>query len=241
MSEPVIALKDAQFTWSRRGADRFSLTIADWRVGAGERVALVGPSGSGKTTLLNLLAGVNTVDTGVVQLIGQDLRTLSSARRDRHRADHVGLIFQMFNLVPYMSVVENVTLPLSFSAPRRRRAVEAGGARPGALRLLAALGIDTDAMARAAVSALSVGQQQRVAAARALIGGPAIVLADEPTSALDPESRENFLSLLFTEAERSGAAIVVVTHDAAVADRFDRAVSIDDIAQSTRGGGRAAA
>lgn len=231
-SSPVLQLSEVAFAWPRRaGALGFQLAVAEWRVGAGERIALIGPSGGGKTTLLNLLAGVTTAQSGSVALLGQDLCALSGPRRDRFRADHVGLIFQMFNLLPYVDVGENVLLPLRFSRVRRARAAATpGGERAEAARLLTALGLEAEAFFTRPVGELSVGQQQRVAAARALIGGPELILADEPTSALDAENRESFLHLLFTEARRAGAAVIVVTHDAAVAGQFDRTVALADIA-----------
>jgi len=160
-------------------------------------------------------------------VLGEDTTRLSPARRDRLRADHLGIIFQLFNLVPYLGVVANVALPLRFSARRRRavgRDVE-GEAR----RLLAALGLDDPALLSRRVIDLSVGQQQRVAAARALIGSPELVIADEPTSALDTEARDRFISLLSAEAGRTGAALLFVSHDGALASHFQRAVDLTEI------------
>ncbi|MEM9726440.1 MAG: ATP-binding cassette domain-containing protein, partial [Pseudomonadota bacterium] len=195
----------------------------------GSRLALVGPSGSGKTTLLNLLAGVAVADRGRVEVLGTDLSQMSGGGRDRFRGDRIGLIFQMFNLLPFSSVIDNILLPLSFSKIRRKAVGGAAAADAEARRLLRGLGLDPDRVATRPAAELSVGQQQRVAAARALIGGPELIIADEPTSALDPASRDDFLTLLFEEASRSGAAVLTVTHDEGVAARFSDSVAITSL------------
>ena len=227
---PVLKLDKAVFAWPGTGGEAgFELRIEDWEVAPGARVALVGPSGSGKTTLLNLLSGVTVAQSGAVGLLGVDWGSLSSPARDRRRVDHVGLVFQMFNLLPYLGLAENVTLPLTFSRRRRAAVQERGGAEAEARRLLGALGLDLDRFAGRPVSELSVGQQQRVAAARALIGGPELLLADEPTSALDAVNRDAFLDLLFREADAAGAAVVAVTHDEQAAARFDQRLQLSDL------------
>lgn len=223
-SGAAIRLTDVRFRWR---ADRpLTLDIPSFEVDRGERVFLQGPSGGGKTTLLNLIGGVARAEAGSVQVLGTDLTRLSGAERDVLRADRIGFIFQMFNLVPYLSVLENVTLPCRFSARRRSRA-----AAPAeeAARLLERMGLDGRALAGQPVAELSVGQQQRVAAARALIGGPDLIVADEPTSALDADARAAFLDLLFQEAAAAGATLLFVSHDAGLGARFDRRASLDDI------------
>lgn len=224
---PAIDLRDVQFSWpAASGGPSFRLGIPAWRVERGARVALLGASGSGKTTLLNLLAGVARAESGTVAILGQDLGRLSPGARDRFRGDHIGLIFQMFNLLPFASVLDNVLLPLRFSARRRKKA----GADPAATAraLLEALDVPADRLA-APVSALSVGQQQRVAAARALIGAPELIIADEPTSALDAERRDRFLALLFEEVAAAGATLLTVTHDERVAAAFDRTARLEEL------------
>lgn len=203
------------------------IDVPSFRIEAGERVFLRGPSGSGKSTLLGLIAGVLAPASGSVAVVGEDLAALSSAARDKVRADHLGVIFQLFNLVPYLGVLENAALPCRFSA--RRRDAVGGAPKDEARRLLARLGIDDPAMLNRRVVDLSVGQQQRVAAARALIGGPQLVIADEPTSALDADARDRFIELLSEEAERTGAALLFVSHDASLARQFSRAVDLSDI------------
>lgn len=224
MTEPVVSISDLRFAWTP-GQD--VLDIETFTLNAGERLFLRGPSGSGKSTLLGIVAGVLEASSGSVQMLGHDFAELKPAARDRLRADHLGVIFQMFNLVPYLSVIGNVTLPLRFS-PARRAAI-AGEEDVEARRLLARLGLTDESMLLRRVSDLSVGQQQRVAAARALIGGPEIVIADEPTSALDAHVRDQFIRLLSDEAQRTGAALLFVSHDASLADHFDRAVDLSDI------------
>ncbi len=221
MATPLIAIEALRFAW--KGGPPV-LDIAHFRLQPGERLFLRGPSGSGKSTLLGLIAGVLVPQDGQIRVLGEDLSALSPAARDRLRADRLGVIFQMFNLVPYLSVTGNVLLPLHFS-PARRRALGAG-AETEARRLLARLGLDDEALLRRRVSDLSVGQQQRVAAARALIGGPAIVIADEPTSALDADARDRFITLLSEEAARTGAGLLFVSHDASLARLFDRSVDL---------------
>lgn len=215
---PVVALENLRFDWP----DAPCLDIPDFELGAGERVFLHGPSGSGKSTLLNLLAGVLLPQRGTVRVLGHALDTLSGRARDRFRADHIGFVFQQFNLVPYLTALDNVLLPCRFSARRRNRA---GDARDAATRLLVQLDLAPALWARRA-TALSVGQQQRVAAARALIGRPELVIADEPTSALDADLRESFLSLLLRECAASGSSLLFVSHERQLAAQFDRSVAL---------------
>jgi putative ABC transport system ATP-binding protein len=221
----VIELRDLEFGWS---PGRPLLRIEHLAIAATERVFVHGPSGSGKSSLLSLLAGVVLPQHGSLQVLGTEVSRLAGAARDAFRADHVGIIFQLFNLVPYLSIVENVTLPCRFSARRRRQVEARGGAEREARRLLEDLDLAAEAGARRAVMRLSVGQQQRVAAARALIGRPEIVLADEPTSALDTDRREAFLRLLFRECEAEGATLLFVSHDRSLEGLFDRSLALGD-------------
>jgi putative ABC transport system ATP-binding protein len=224
----VIDLSEVRFAWT--GESPVVVDIERFQVAPNERVFLRGPSGSGKSTLLSLLAGVVTPLQGSVRVLGHELGALGSAARDRFRADHVGFIFQMFNLIPYLSVVENVCLPCGFSARRRERAARnAGNVEDEALRLLDHLDMAHSDLLRRPVTELSVGQQQRVAAARALIGGPELVIADEPTSSLDADRRAAFLDLLFRECASERAALIFVSHDGALAQRFDRAIPFGEI------------
>lgn len=225
---PVVELSGVRFSWTENAPP--VIDIETLRVERGERVFLRGPSGSGKSTLLSLLGGVSSPQSGTVRVLGQDLGTLGGAARDRFRADHIGFIFQMFNLIPYLSVVENVTLPCGFSQRRRAGASRAGlSVEAEAVRLLEHLDMGDAGLLRRPVTALSVGQQQRVAAARALIGAPGLVIADEPTSSLDADRRAAFLDLLFRECARENAALILVSHDAALAPLFDRSIALAGI------------
>jgi putative ABC transport system ATP-binding protein len=221
----VIELRDLEFGWAPGPP---LLRIERLAIAATERVFVHGPSGSGKSSLLSLLAGVVLPQRGSLRVLDTEVSQLGGAARDAFRADHVGIIFQMFNLVPYLSIVENVTLPCRFSERRRRQVGAHGGAEREARRLLQDLDLAAEAGARRAVMRLSVGQQQRVAAARALIGRPEIVLADEPTSALDSDRREAFLRLLFRECEAEGATLLFVSHDRSLERLFDRSLALAD-------------
>jgi putative ABC transport system ATP-binding protein len=174
-----------------------------------------------------LLAGVVTPQHGTVRVLGRDLAALRAAARDRFRADHIGYIFQLFNLIPYLSVIENVCLPCGFSARRRARATRAGRSVEGeAARLLEHLEMGGAEVLCRPVTELSVGQQQRVAAARALIGAPELMIADEPTSSLDADRRAAFLGLLFRECERESTTLIFASHDASLAPLFDRTMEV---------------
>ena len=223
--QPVVDLSSVRFSW--HDAPPWVIDIEALHVLRGERVFLRGPSGSGKSTLLSLLAGVVTPREGTVQVLGHDLGALSGAQRDSFRADHIGFIFQMFNLISYLSVVENVALPCGFSQRRRRRA--GGDVDAEAVRLLEHLDMGGADLLHRRVTDLSVGQQQRVAAARALIGAPELVIADEPTSALDADRRKAFIDLLFRECERERSALIFVSHDASLAPLFDRTLELSQI------------
>jgi putative ABC transport system ATP-binding protein len=230
--DPIIRVSDLRFRWFPQESD--TLAIDTLSIARGERIFIQGASGSGKSTLLNLLAGVLIPQHGEIVVLGRRMDGLNSAERDRFRADHIGFIFQLFNLVPYLSVLENVTLPCRFSRARRT-AVSRNGAyvRDEAARLLAHLDLDEALLARP-VNALSVGQQQRVAAARALIGRPEILIADEPTSSLDADRRAAFLELLFQECKAVGTTLVFVSHDATLEPFFDRAIPLANLNQVSR-------
>lgn len=206
------------------------LDIPAFSVAAGERLFVSGPSGSGKTTLLNLLGGVAIPDTGEVNVLESRLDSLSVSKRDAFRADHIGVIFQLFNLVPYLSLTENVLLPCRFSARRLERAASvAGNPESEARRLLLHMGIPESILDNRRVTDLSVGQQQRVAAARALIGAPELVIADEPTSALDEDSRQSFLDILFETVASNRQTLIFVSHDRRMEKLFDRHIGLSEI------------
>jgi putative ABC transport system ATP-binding protein len=236
MTAPTIRVSDLQFSWP---GQPLLLDVKAFELAAGERLFLRGPSGSGKSTLLGLIAGVLETGQGDIQVLGHQMTALSGRRRDKVRADHLGVIFQMFNLVPYLSVVQNVVLPCRFSKRRLDQTKQAGGAEAEAKRLLARLGLKDQALLNRQVTELSVGQQQRVAAARALIGNPSLIIADEPTSALDADSRDRFIELLSDEAQKTGAALLFVSHDGGLATLFDRAVDLSEINLASQHAGAA--
>ena len=221
--ENAIAISGLRF---RYGSDDEILAIRELRVPASQRAFLFGPSGCGKSTLLALIGGVLVPREGAVAILGENLSGMESAARDRIRADHVGFIFQQFNLVPYLSVVENVSLPCRYSRRRLQRASDADGSlEKSAARLLSALGIGEELRWRKTTD-LSVGQQQRVAAARALIGRPELVIADEPTSSLDADRRREFINLLLSECARADSTVIFASHDASLATHFDVAIDL---------------
>lgn len=220
----AVVLEGVRFRWSK--ADQPCLEVPAFHAAMGERLFLHGASGSGKSTLLSLVAGVVAPEQGHVTVLGRPLGTMRTGARDRFRAANIGFIFQLFNLIPYLSALDNILLPCRFSAERAARLNSSPHAE--ALRLAQRLDLDQSLLKRPA-AALSVGQQQRVAAARALIGRPGLVIADEPTSALDADRQQSFLDLLLAECEASGACLLFVSHDARLSSRFDRVVHLTDI------------
>jgi putative ABC transport system ATP-binding protein len=224
----AVHLEGVAFHWRERSS--FVLHVAELSVRPGERIFIYGPSGSGKSTLLSLIGGVVTPQRGVVSVLGESINRLSGPRRDAFRADHIGFVFQLFNLIPYLPVVDNVTLPCAFSRRRRLKANGAGRSPRGeALRLLDRLSLADEALLMRRATDLSVGQQQRVAVARALIGSPEIVIADEPTSALDLDLRRAFLELLLSECRSRQMTLIFVSHDLTLRALFDRAVPLTSV------------
>ena len=230
LTAPALRLTGVRYTYP--GAEQAALQLQSLALQPGERLMLRGPSGCGKSTLLSLAAGVLLAQEGSVELMGRRWVDLSPAARDAHRVDHVGYIFQQFNLLPYLAVLDNVLLPCGFSRRRRERAQGSHGrAKRAATALLDALELPASVHHRPAAE-LSVGQQQRVAAARALIGAPDIVIADEPTSALDEDRRIAFMRLLRQQCEQAGSALLFVTHDTRLAEDFDCVVDLPALNQA---------
>ena len=229
MATPVLKLRKVFFRWPGRSS--FSLSLADLTVSYGEKLLLLGASGTGKSTLLSVISGTLLPDQGSVEIAKTEITKLSTSARDRFRAEQLGVIFQQFNLLPFGSVADNILLPLRFAPIRRNRVKDA---KSEVARLCAALGLPVD-IGREKASSLSVGQQQRVAVARALIGHPPLIIADEPTSALDINSQDAFLDLLFTQAQTQGTSVVLVSHDERLGPRFDRILHMEEIAEFKRG------
>jgi ABC-type lipoprotein export system ATPase subunit len=197
-----------------------ALRNIDMEVAKGEMVAIMGPSGCGKTTLLNCLAGLDTIDEGDVFIQGDNLRDLTDNQRTAYRAQHMGFVFQDFNLLPMLSAVENVELPMLVSRVPARKA------RSRALELLDRVGLADRARHRPAE--LSGGQRQRVTIARALTNNPAIVWADEPTGNLDSESANDVMDLLCRFNQEYGQTLVLVTHALEVGQRANRIIRMQD-------------
>ncbi len=197
-----------------------ALRTLDMRVARGEMVAIMGPSGCGKTTLLNCLSGLDNIDDGNIFIQGDNLRDLSDNERTVYRAQHMGFIFQDFNLLPMLTAVENIELPMLIAGTASRQA------RKRALEVLARVGLADRARHRPAE--LSGGQRQRVTIARALANDPAIVWADEPTGNLDSESANDIMDLLCYFHREHGQTLVLVTHALEVGQRADRIVHMRD-------------
>jgi putative ABC transport system ATP-binding protein len=229
LSEAVV-VTSLFYTWP--GKQTPTLSIEEFRIAHGESVLLRGPSGSGKSTLLSAIASVIDIPPGGISVAGTDVGSLKGGAKDQFRSDHIGLIFQIFNLLPWLSALDNVLLPLRFSAKRRSRV----GANPErtATYLLEELGLGHQDVISAPAMSLSIGQQQRVAAARALIGAPEIVLADEPTSALDEEAKTSFIALLKRECATANASLLFVSHDRTLQPHFDRTIEFADINKVNR-------
>ncbi len=224
----AVRIQDMAFHWHDQAP--VVLALDTLTIEAGERVFIEGPSGSGKSTLLSLLAAVTVPQQGEIRVLGQRLERLGSVQRDHFRAHHVGYIFQMFNLIPYLSMVENVLLPCRFSKRRMERALQRSTSlAEEALHLLEHLDMADPELLGRPVTSLSVGQQQRVAAARALMGSPELLIADEPTSSLDADRREAFVKLLFEECRLAGSTLVFVSHDASLEALFDRTIRLADV------------
>ncbi len=227
----MISIHDLTFSWP--GAKTPTLIIEKLEVAQAEQVFLQGPSGSGKSSLLSLLAGTVPSFSGKVVVLNQDWGSISQSRKDRIRADSIGVIFQQFNLLPYLSAVENVVMALSCSPARAQRiAASKRDFYEKSAQFLVNLGIEVKLHKQPAAE-LSVGQQQRVAAARALIGSPGLILADEPNSALDRYNERLFLDLLLSQCRRNNTTLIFVSHDQRLSAPFDRVVSMRDINRVT--------
>lgn len=227
MTSDILQIQQLSFHWPSQ--KKPCLLIDEFRVAQGETVFLHGPSGSGKSTLLSLMAGVFLPQQGHIAIDGHPWSHWGPSARDGYRAQKLGYIFQQFNLLPYLSVQDNVLLPCRLSAPRAKAALlQHPSLEAAAQHWLAAMDLPPASWHQPA-RALSVGQQQRVAAARALIGAPALIIADEPTSALDENRRDAFMDLLLSACAAAHSAVIFVSHDQRLAERFTRQVSLLDI------------
>ena len=216
----AISINDLKFSWTKHSTPL--LHIADWQVSEGERLFLYGRSGTGKSTLLNILSGILHTQSGSVSILGKNIAELSQNQRDRYRANNMGIIFQQFNLIPYLTVEENIRLSHTFSnTPLSIDRIH---------RLLDQLEINSHLFHQKSHS-LSVGQQQRVAVARALYHKPKIIIADEPTSALDSETRDRFIELLLQQSQENNSTVLFVSHDKTLANNFDATIDLQQLNQ----------
>jgi putative ABC transport system ATP-binding protein len=227
MSEAVINVENVSFSWPGQSAP--TLQMDAFKVERQDQVFIAGPSGSGKSTLLALIGGIVVPQRGTIAILGTELHSISASARDQFRVDHIGFIFQQFNLIPYLSILDNVLLPCQFSRYRRQRALAQGTTlRSAAESLLRSLDLAPALWSRP-VTQLSIGQQQRVAAARALIGQPEIIVADEPTSALDADRQQRFLDLMQRECEQACSTLLFVSHDQRLASRFSHRLALNEL------------
>ena len=223
LNAETIRLDSVRFYWSKN--KDFKIFIPELKISEGEKVLLLGESGSGKTTLLSLISGFLSPISGDIYLNEKNINSLSARSRDQYRSDNIGIIFQQFNLLPYANVIDNIILPLYFSKVRASKIINQ---KETAINLCKSLRLP-DTVASMQASNLSVGQQQRVAVARALIGNPSLVIADEPTSSLDSDAQNIFLDLMFSQIEKNNSSLLMVSHDTSLSSYFDRVIDINEI------------
>lgn len=218
----VISIEDLSFRYHKNALP--VLEINQWQVEPGTRLFLHGPSGSGKSTLLNLMSGIlvsnSKPNRGNIEILGQPLHKLSSGQRDKWRAQHIGVVFQQFNLLPYLNAEQNILLAAKFG----KQNISVTRVR----ELLTSLGIAPTLFNQPA-SQLSIGQQQRVAIARSLINQPELLIVDEPTSALDSQNRQAFMALLLEQVDQHNSTLIFVSHDLALAEGMSRVQALADI------------
>lgn len=224
----LVEIRDLRFRWP--GDNHDTLQISKLNIRIGENLFIMGASGSGKSTLLNLIGGVSLPQEGSLRVLGHDLARMSAGARDRLRADHIGFIFQQFNLIPYLNALENIVLPCRFSGARKQRVIQRSGSLEAeARRLVDQLFAGAIPDLHKPVYNLSVGQQQRIAAARALIGNPELVIADEPTSSLDYDTREVFMELLLREVSERHSTLLFVSHDRSLRPLFENTLQLERV------------
>lgn len=227
-STAAIRAENISFAWPKQ---KPLYTNVSFELHPGEKYLITGPSGCGKSTLLNLLAGVVEPSSGSIWIHQQQIHALSASAKDQLRGEQMGFIFQQFNLLPYLSVRDNILLPAHLFSKRKDAALAQFGRLDDALRYyMNHLGLSAD-LEHQAAHRLSIGQQQRVAAARAFMGNPSIVIADEPTSALDEANQTQLLKLFFALADEQQTALLVVSHDSRLCPYFDRQFQLGEVSQ----------
>ena len=223
MDDSIVKIESLRFQWSKK--NNFKIFVPKLEVGRGKKVLFLGESGSGKTTLLSLICGFLEPLSGSISINDKIISDLTSTNKDAYRSDNIGIIFQQFNLLPYANVIDNIILPLYFSKQRSKKVENKINA---AMNLCDQLRLPESILNQKA-SNLSVGQQQRVAVARALIGSPSIIVADEPTSSLDTEAQELFLDLMFDQISKNSSTLLMVSHDKSLTNYFDQVIDINEI------------
>ena len=223
MDDSIVKIESLRFQWSKN--NNFKMFVPKLEVGRGKKVLFLGESGSGKTTLLSLICGFLEPLSGSISINDKIISDLTSTNKDAYRSDNIGIIFQQFNLLPYANVIDNIILPLYFSKQRSKKVENKINA---AMNLCNQLRLPESILNQKA-SNLSVGQQQRVAVARALIGSPSIIVADEPTSSLDTEAQELFLDLMFDQISKNSSTLLMVSHDKSLTNYFDQVIDINEI------------
>jgi len=223
----MINIRELEFSYRRQGTDTapFGMRIDEFVVEQGTSTALVGPSGSGKTTLLGLIAGTLQASAGSINVCDQVITDLGEADIGRFRIGHVGQVFQAFELLSYLTVIENVMLPWYIASGGRKVDV-----RKRASGLLSGVGLASKIESRP--GELSQGEQQRVAVCRAMLNNPPLLLADEPTGNLDQENKQNVVDLLVEQAARNNSTLLIVTHDESLLASFDSVLDMRSIARS---------
>ena len=225
----AIRAVDLSFAWPKQ---KPLYANVSFELYPGQKLLITGPSGCGKSTLLNLLAGVVEPSSGAIWIHDKCIHDLSASTKDQLRGEQMGFIFQQFNLLPYLSVRDNILLPAHLFAKRKAAALAQFGSLDDALRYyMNHLGLSAD-LENQAAHRLSIGQQQRVAAARAFLGKPSIVIADEPTSALDEANQTQLLKLFFALANEQQTALLMVSHDPRLSPYFDRQLQLAEMGQS---------
>jgi putative ABC transport system ATP-binding protein len=215
----ALELRQIEFAWPNQTKPLF--VIPELSLQQGQTLFIGGPSGSGKSSLLSLIAGIQLPRKGSCQVLCTSLKQLSASERDRFRGEHLGLIFQQFNLLPFLTVEENIELPSKLFASRLQKSTQLFGSVKRHIDTLCTELHLQPSLRRRQARLLSVGEQQRVAAARALLGCPALIVADEPTSALDEDNKLDFLNLLLSTASAQNTSVVTVSHDMRIASNFD--------------------
>lgn len=214
----MIEIEHLRFRYPR---SEFLLELPELSIQASEKIAIVGPSGSGKTTLLNLIAGIARPDSGTISVNQNQVHSMADAQRRNFRIANIGLVFQQFELVEYLTVGDNILLPFAIN----KSLILDANVRAEAIKLATAVGLGDKLKRRPAQ--LSQGEQQRVAICRALVTDPKLILADEPTGNLDPKNKRLILDLIFEQANQRGQTLIVVTHDVGILDGFDRIIDFE--------------